>query len=200
MEGLMDNILPASAETYLQVHQEAERLQRLVDDLQDLNRVEAGVIILDIDEHSIRDLVESTKKRLIRQFDEKGVSLELNIPDGLPLVSVDRDRIGQVLINIVGNSLQYTPAGGNVLISANKQNGQVMIIVKDTGIGISSKDLPQIFTRFFRVDKSRSRAGGGSGIGLTISKHLIEAQGGNIWAESSGIGKGSKFSISLPVK
>ncbi len=200
MEGLMDNILPASAETYLQVHQEAERLQRLVDDLQDLNRVEAGVIILDIDEHSIRDLVESTKKRLIRQFDEKGVSLELNIPEGLPLVSVDRDRIGQVLINIVGNSLQYTPAGGNVLISANKQNGQVMIIVKDTGIGISSKDLPQIFTRFFRVDKSRSRAGGGSGIGLTISKHLIEAQGGNIWAESSGIGKGSKFSISLPIK
>lgn len=199
MEGLMDGILPASAETYLQVHQEAERLQRLVDDLQDLNRVEAGVILLNLEENSIKDLVGNTQKRLIRQFDEKGVSIELNIPEDLPMVSVDRDRMGQVFINIVGNSLQYTPAGGNVMISAKQQNNKVMIIVTDTGIGISSEDLPQIFTRFFRVDKSRSRAGGGSGIGLTISKHLVEAHGGEIWAESAGAGKGSKFTISLPV-
>ncbi len=199
MEGLMDGILPANAETYLQVHQEAERLQRLVDGLQDLNRVEAGVILLNLEENSIKDLVGNTQKRLIRQFDEKGVSIELNIPEGLPMVSVDRDRMGQVFINIVGNSLQYTPAGGNVMISAKQQNNKVMIIITDTGIGISSEDLPQIFTRFFRVDKSRSRAGGGSGIGLTISKHLVEAHGGKIWAESGGAGKGSKFTISLPI-
>ena len=85
------------------------------------------------------------------------------------------------------------------MISAKEQNNQVMIIVTDTGIGISSEDLPQIFTRFFRVDKSRSRAGGGSGIGLTISKHLVEAHGGNVRAESAGVGQGSKFTISLPV-
>ncbi|MGB2964017.1 MAG: ATP-binding protein [Anaerolineales bacterium] len=199
MEGLMDDILPAGAETYLQVYQEAERLQRLVDDLQDLNRVEAGVIQLHLEELSIRDLIENTQKRLKRQFDEKGVSLEIIIPDGLPEVWVDGDRIGQVFINIIGNSLQYTLAGGTVMISAKEQNNQVRIIISDTGIGISKEDLPQIFTRFFRVDKSRSRAGGGSGIGLTISKHLVEAHGGKIWAESAGLGKGSKFIISLPI-
>ncbi len=199
MEGLMDDILPASAETYLQVYQEAERLQRLVDDLQDLNRVEAGVILMNPEEFSIRDLVENTQKILQRQFDEKGVSLELDIPDGLPRISVDGDRMGQVFINIIGNCLQYTPAGGKVMISAKEQNNQVLIIASDTGIGISPEDLHQIFTRFFRVDKSRSRAGGGSGIGLTISKHLVEAHGGNIQAESAGLGKGSKFTISIPV-
>ncbi|MCK5342751.1 MAG: hypothetical protein KAR20_05075, partial [Candidatus Heimdallarchaeota archaeon] len=151
------------------------------------------------EEFSIRDLVENTQKILKRQFAEKGVSLELDIPDGLPRVSVDGDRMGQVFINIIGNSLQYTPTGGKVIISAKEKNNQVLIIVSDTGIGISPEDLPQIFTRFFRVDKSRSRAGGGSGIGLTISKHLVEAHGGNIRADSAGLGKGSKFTISLPV-
>ena len=199
MEGLMDGVLPAGEDTYHQVYQEAERLQRLVDDLQDLNRVEAGAIQLNPEKNNVRELIELTQKRLLRQFDEKGVSLKLNIPDDLPEVSVDTHRIGQVFINLVGNSLQYTPPGGVVTITAEEQNNQILIIISDTGIGLSAENLSHIFTRFYRVDKSRSRAGGGSGIGLTIAKHLVESHGGKIWAESPGLGKGSTFKVILPL-
>ncbi len=198
MEGLMDGILPAGDDTYHQVYQEAERLQRLVDDLQDLNRVESGATQLNIEIYTVKKLVDITQKRLIRQFEEKDVSLEINIPENLPQISVDADRMGQVFINLIGNSLQYTPSGGSVKISTEQQNKQVLVTISDTGIGISSENLSQIFTRFFRIDKSRSRAGGGSGIGLTIAKHLVESQGGKIWAESDGLGKGSTFKVLLP--
>jgi histidine kinase len=197
MEGLMDGVLPAGDDTYHQVYQEAERLQRLVDDLQDLNRVEAGATQLNLELFTVKELVDITRKRLIRQFEEKDVSLELNIPEDLPEISVDADRMGQVFINLIGNSLQYTPAGGAVKISAEQQNEQILVTISDTGIGISPENLSKVFTRFFRVEKSRSRAGGGSGIGLTIAKHLVESHGGKLWAESEGLGKGSTFKMLL---
>jgi histidine kinase len=199
MEGLMDGVLPAGQDTYHQVYQEAERLQRLVDDLQDLNRVESGAIQLIFEKYPVKELVEITQRRLLRQFDEKGVSLILDIPDDLPKVSVDADRIGQVFINLIGNSLQYTPTGGVVTVMAEEKKNQILVTISDTGIGISSENLSYIFTRFYRVDKSRSRAGGGSGIGLTIAKHLVESHGGKIWAESPGLGKGSTISVLLPI-
>lgn len=199
MEGLMDGVLEVGDETYLQVHQEAERLQRLVDDLQDLNRVEAGVFNLNLEKTSVGDLLRSTVKRLERQFDEKGVGVKLAIEGNLPGIQIDPDRMGQVLLNVIGNSLQYTPRGGMVTAKAKQLDQQILITIMDTGIGIASEDLSKIFARFFRVDKSRSRAGGGSGIGLTISKHLVEAHGGTITAESDGLGQGSRFSISLPL-
>ncbi len=121
MEGLMDGVLPAGEKTYHQVYQETERLQRLVDDLQDLNRVESGAIQLNLEKHPIKEIVEITQTRLLRQFDEKGVNLELDIPDDLPKVSVDADRIGQVFINLIGNSLQYTPSGGVVTVMAEEK-------------------------------------------------------------------------------
>ena len=111
----------------------------------------------------------------------------------------DEDRLGQVLLNLVGNALQYTPPTGRVQISARQQGSEVHVVVSDTGMGISPEHLPHLFTRFYRVDRSRSRVGGGSGIGLTIAKHLVEAHGGRIWAESSGQGKGSAFTFTLPV-
>ena len=199
MEGLMDGVLPAGQDTYHQVYQEAERLQRLVDDLQDLNRVESGAIQLNFEKYPVKELVEITQRRLLRQFDEKGISLILDIPDDLPKVSVDADRIGQVFINLIGNSLQYTPTGGVVTVMAEEKKNQILVTISDTGIGISSENLSYIFTRFYRVDKSRSRAGGGSGIGLTIAKHLVESHGGKIWAESPGLGKGSTISVLLPI-
>jgi len=198
MEGLMDGVLPAGEDTYHQVYQETERLQRLVDDLQDLNRVESGAIQLNLEKYPVKELVEITQTRLLRQFADKGVSLEIDIPDGLPKVSVDPDRIGQVLINLIGNSLQYTPSGGAVTVMAEEKKDHLLVAISDTGIGISPQDLSNIFTRFYRVDKSRSRAGGGSGIGLTIAKHLVESHGGKIWAESPGLGKGSTIKVLLP--
>jgi len=133
-----------------------------------------------------------------RQFQERGVTLEIDVPADLPPVEADEDRIGQVLLNLAGNALHYTPAGGNVHITARHQGDEVHISVVDSGIGIAAEHLPLLFTRFYRVDKSRSRVGGGSGIGLTIAKHLVEAHGGRIWAESAGPGKGSTFTFTLP--
>ena len=170
-----------------------------MNDLQELSRVEAGAYELNRTPIQITKLVEQTTARLQPQFEEKGVNLELKVPTNVPTVLADEDRISQVLLNLVGNALQYTPSGGTVTISVEKQSSELLITIRDTGIGIATEHLPHLFTRFYRVDKSRSRAGGGSGIGLTIVKYLVEAHGGRVWAESKGTGKGSLFGFSLPV-
>jgi histidine kinase len=199
MEGLIDGVLPADEATYQAVYREADRLKRLVSDLQELSRVESGAYELERRPISVASLIDEICKRLEQQFAEKGVKLEVVVHKNLTEVTGDEDRISQVLLNLVGNALQYTPTGGSVTISAERKEDEIQITVSDTGIGISSEHLQNIFTRFYRVDKSRSRAGGGSGIGLTIAKHLVEAHGGHLWANSAGLGKGSAFIFTLPV-
>ena len=199
MEGLMDGVLPATEETYQNVYREADRLKRLVNDLQELSRVEAGAYELNRKPVDPSSLVNTTVERLGRQFMDKGVILETELVPDAPNVMADEDRIGQVLMNLVGNALQYTPSGGRVGISTQNEDGEVRFVIVDTGIGIPAEHLPLLFTRFYRVDKSRSRAGGGSGIGLTISKYLVEAHGGQIHAKSDGLGKGSTFTFTLPI-
>ena len=197
MEGLIDGVLPAEAETFQRAHEEAERLQRLVNDLQELSRVEAGAFTLTVRPVAVSELVNTVVTRLGRQFEEKEVALATDVPPGL-MVNADQERMGQVLLNLVGNALQYTPAGGQVHIRARAEGNTVCLVVEDNGIGIAAEHLPHLFERFYRVDKSRSRAGGGSGIGLTIARHLIEAHGGQIRAESEGLGRGSTLTVTLP--
>ena len=200
MEGLVDGVLPSTPETFDQIHREADRLSRLVDDLQELSRVEAKAYSLDIHPMTVSNLVQTTVKRLAPQARDKHIILHPNLPADLPPLQADEDRITQVLVNLVANAIQYTPVGGNVSITAARQADEIRISVKDTGIGIPPEHLANLFTRFYRVDKSRSRnAGGGSGIGLTIAKHLVEAHGGRIWAESKGEGQGSTFTFSLKI-
>jgi len=199
MEGLIDGVLPPTPETFQNIHREADRLQRLVNDLQELSRVEAGAILLNLEPREIGPVIESVVQRLRSQFQEKEITLDIDISPSLPPVAIDEDRISQILINILGNALQYTPTGGEVLLEAVDKDNELEVRVTDTGVGISAEHVPHIFTRFYRVDKSRSRAGGGSGIGLTITKHLIEAHGGQIWAESDGKGHGSTFTFTLPI-
>jgi signal transduction histidine kinase len=200
MEGLVDGVLPATPETFNQIHREADRLSRLVDDLQELSRVEAKAYSLDLRSIAVSNLVQTTVKRLSPQATAKRIALRSNLPADLPPVQADEDRITQVLVNLVANAIQYTPEGGEVTISAARQADEVHISVKDTGIGIPPEHLANLFTRFYRVDKSRSRnAGGGSGIGLTIARHLVEAHGGRIWAEVKGDGQGSIFTFSLKI-
>lgn len=198
MEGLIDGVLPAEAATFQQVYREADRLQRLVHDLQELSRVEAGAYELNLHPIAPERLVNGVAARLGRQFEEKGVTLEFDVPADLPPVCADEDRMSQVLLNVVGNALQYTPSGGQVWVSLRREGDRVRFSVRDTGVGISPEHLLHIFERFYRVDKSRSRAGGGSGIGLTIARHLVEAHGGQIEAASDGPGRGSTFSFTLP--
>ena len=199
MEGLMDGVLPADAETYQQVHAEAVRLQRLVNDLQELSRMEGGAFQLDIQPVAIASLVADVISRLNRQFEEKDIALQSDIPIGIPTVFADKDRILQVLINLTGNALQYTPPGGTVRFSAVRVKNEVVLSVVDNGVGIDPEHLPYIFNRFYRVDKSRTRSSGGSGIGLTIAQSLVKAHNGRIWVESRGEGKGSSFHFTLPV-
>ena len=196
----MDGVLLASPETYQQIHQEADRLAHLVDDLQELSRVEAGAYPLDIRPVVVSRLIQTTFKGFAGQAQSKGIELSGEISAELPVFLVDEDRITQVLTNLVGNALQYTPRGGQVTISSRRQGNEIHISVADTGIGIPAESLPHLFTRFYRVDKSRSRqAGGGSGIGLTIARHLVEAHGGRIWVESAGEAQGSTFTFSIPI-
>ena len=200
MEGLVDGVLPSTPETFNQIHREADRLSRLVDDLQELSRVEAKAYSLDIRSVTVSNLVQTTVKRLTPQARDKRITLHSNLPADLPPLQADEDRLTQVLVNLAANAIQYTPEGGDVTISAVRQTDEIHISVKDTGVGIPPEHLANLFTRFYRVDKSRSRnAGGGSGIGLTIAKHLVEAHGGRIWAESQGNGQGSTFTFSLKI-
>lgn len=200
MEGVMDGVLPANDETFLQIHQEAGRLSRLVDDLQELSRVESDGLELNKRAVNVRDVVEFITKRFSRVYQEKSVNLLVELPDDLPPVLADEDRLQQTLMNLVNNALQYTPAGGSVSITASADGTDMRIAVHDDGIGIPADHLEHIFDRFYRVDKSRSRgSGGGSGIGLTIVKRLVEAHGGRVWAESQGEGSGTTFIFTIPL-
>jgi histidine kinase len=145
------------------------------------------------------EFIQPAIERLKNQYQDKGVDLEINVASDLPHVWVDPGRITQVLLNLLGNSLQYTPSGGRVTVQSWSEGGEIITEVQDTGIGIPVEHLPHIFERFYRVDKSRSRVGGGSGIGLTIAKYLVEAHGGRIWATSSKPDQGSTFTFTLPI-
>jgi histidine kinase len=200
MEGLMDGVLPVTDETFQQIHAEADRLNRLVDDLQELSRVEARAYKLNLQPLDVSALIKTVAKRLMPRFESKHIALDLELaPDLLPILA-DEDRAIQVLTNLTGNALQYTQEGGKITFFAKRVNNEMQISVRDTGIGIPPEHLSHIFDRFYRVDKSRSRqSGGGSGIGLTIARALVEAHGGSIWVESAGNGQGSTFTFTLPI-
>jgi two-component system sensor histidine kinase BaeS len=200
LEGLMDGVVQPSDQTWGRLHGETGRLQRLVDDLQELSRAEAHQLSLHPQRLAVADTVRVAADRLRDAFLEKGVTLDVDMPDGLPLVMADPDRLVQVLTNLLTNALRYTPAPRHVGIQATYAGGsEVAVAVCDTGVGIAAEHLPHVFERFYRVDKSRSRALGGSGIGLTIARAAVEAMGGRMWAESDGPGRGATFSFTLPV-
>jgi signal transduction histidine kinase len=198
-EGLLDGVVEPSVATWALLHDEVGRLRRLVQDLQDLSRAEAHQLPLQPRPTPPGALVKQAVERLAPQYAAQQVTLTTAVPADLPSVAADPDRILQVLINLLGNALRYTPAGGTVRVNAARQGPDILFQVADTGIGIAPEHLPHLFERFYRVDKARSRALGGSGIGLTIAEALVTAHGGHIWADSPGLGHGATFSFTLPV-
>jgi signal transduction histidine kinase len=199
LEGLLDGVVEPSTEMWAKLHTEAGRLRRLVDDLQELSRAEARQIPIMAKPLAPETIVEAGFGRAQPHFAEKGLALTATIPPSLPHVLADSDRAVQVLTNLLTNALRYTPTTGSVEVSAMRQGDSVAFRVRDEGIGIAAEALPHVFDRFYRVDKSRSRALGGSGIGLTIAKALVEAMGGRITAESPGLDQGTTFTFTLPV-
>lgn len=199
LEGLLDGVVEPSPETWAKLHTESLRLRRLVDDLQELSRAEARQISLHITRISPESILSAAQERVAPQFAEKGLALHVASGADLPAVSADSDRAVQVLTNLLTNALRYTAAPGRVEVSAMREGDMLAFQVRDTGVGIAPEDLPRVFERFYRVEKSRTRALGGSGIGLTIAKALVEAMRGTMRVESAGLGQGSIFTFTLPI-
>jgi signal transduction histidine kinase len=179
------------------VQRNAHRLKALVDDLLDVSRIEAGSLeltLLDLDvRHEIIDAVQLMQN----QVGEKQIRLKLNIPSNLGRIKADQLRFCQVISNLLSNACKYSPVGATVTVTAQEANGLIRIKVSDTGIGISEEDQARLFNKFFRADNTSTREASGTGLGLYITKYLIEAHGGDIWAESQ-LGKGTTFQFTWP--
>ena len=173
-------------------------MSRLVDDLQELSLAEAGELKLVCQAEDIVELINRIVATIQAQAAAKGVLVSIDLPQGLPLVNIDSHRISQVLHNLLENAIAHTAKGDAITVIARQQDSWVEVSVMDTGEGIPAEDVPNIFERFYRVDKSRVRATGGSGLGLTIAKRLVEAHGGKIEVQGE-LRKGSRFSFTVPI-
>lgn len=199
LEGLADGVVQPTAETWRLLRAEAGRLDRLTDDLAKVSRAEERQLDLRLRNVAARDLLAAAVGAAASAYADKGVRLEVDAAGAQATVEVDPDRFAEVLANLLENSLRHTPPGGAVSLSTARAGEDVLITVSDTGEGIEPDDLDRIFERFYRGDEARSRDSGGSGIGLTITRALVEAHDGRISAESSGPGTGATFQITLPV-
>ena len=176
----------------------SRRLARLTDDLLKLSKMDADRLELEIRRLSVSQFVDSCIETTQRPAAEKDLRISVNLPEHLPDIAADRRRLAEVLQNLLDNAMQYTPAGGQIKVSASANGAEVTFTVSDTGIGIPQANQPRIFERFYRVDVARSREVGGTGLGLSIAKHLVEVHGGRIWVESE-VGQGSRFHFTVPL-
>jgi signal transduction histidine kinase len=198
LEGLADGVVAADPETWQLLRRESSRLNRLSEDIGRVSRAEERQLELRLERTRPQQLIEAAANAAAPAFVAKGVDLHVEPDDNVPDVTVDRDRIGEVLANLLENALRHTPAGGTVSLSALADDEDALVTVTDSGEGLDAGDLERIFERFYRADPSRSRDRGGSGIGLTISRAIAEAHGGTLTAESAGRGCGSSFLLRLP--
>jgi len=197
LEAIHDRVIKPDADTIRSLDEEAMLLSRLVDDLQELSLAEAGELKLVRQPESVAELIKQTADMVQAQLAAKEVSVSIDLPAKLPPANIDARRISQVLRNLLENAVTHTRKGDAITVTARAQDNYVEVAVSDTGEGIPAEDLPNIFERFYRVDKSRARTTGGSGLGLTIAKRLVEAHGGKIEVLSE-MGKGSRFSFTVP--
>ncbi|HEY5522924.1 MAG TPA: ATP-binding protein [Desulfuromonadaceae bacterium] len=188
LEGLSDSVIPPSPETFRMLEQEVLRLVHLVDDLQQLARADAAKAFLDRQELSLHELLGQIMDLYRPNFQEKQIEVQWHLEPGSDTVTADRDKLLQAIRNLADNAWKYTPRRGNVTISTQRTADGIKTVFTNSGAVIAEKDIPYLFERFFRADRSRSRDAGGAGIGLAIVKELIEAHGGTVGAESGGSG------------
>ena len=198
IEAMQDGLLEADPATLDSVHRQALHLNRLVDDLGLLAAAEARELRLQREPTLAGEIVDRVVTSFKPRAEAQSVRLDAEIEEALPSLELDRVRIQQVLGNLVDNAIRHTPPGGKVVVAARQEVGSVRVDVTDTGPGIPADALPHVFDRLYRADPSRERGTGGSGLGLTIARQLVEAHGGTIWAESEE-GSGSRFGFDLPL-
>jgi len=193
-EGALDDP-PAAHRFLMQIENEVDSLSHMVSELLELSRIESGQVPLRLRPASPYEILQKTLERLGIQAERAGLKVVIDCDPNIPQVLADPSRLEQVVGNLFHNAIKFTPAGGQIILSAKPQNGNVLFCVSDSGIGIPAEELPRIFERFYKTD--RARAGGGTGLGLAIAKHVVEAHGGTIWAESVET-QGSKFFFIIP--
>jgi signal transduction histidine kinase len=197
-DGMVDD--PETVQRYLQTAQkDICSLSYLIDDLFEMSQIDAGGMKLDVQMHSISDLVSDTIESFTKIAEEAGVTLEGRLNSDTNMVPMDVQKVGRVFSNLVSNAIRHTPGGGRVEIVVDRKSDCLEISICDTGEGIAVADLPHVFERFYRGEKSRNRSTGGSGLGLAISKGIVEAHGGEI-AVLSDVGKGTCFTFCLPLR
>ncbi len=196
LEALRDGVLPPTPERFEMMHQEAQLLRRLVEDLRTLSLADAGELTLHREPFPPDLLLEQTAAAYRHQAEQQGIALHVQADPDLPALDIDPERMAQVLGNLVSNALRYTPAGGRITLAARRQGEAVLLTVTDTGSGIPPEALPHIFDRFYRGEAARPGESGGSGLGLTIARALVELHGGSITAESSP-DRGTTFTITF---
>jgi signal transduction histidine kinase len=198
LENLLDGVEAPDPAVLQVMLQQAERLSRLVDQLLDLSRLESGDIPLSRGDVDLEPLVREVCSEIEVARGDHLVHVRVEVPADLPPLRADRERVHQVLVNLLDNAVRFTPPGGEVRVSASRTGSVCEIRVEDTGPGIPPEHLPFLFERFYRVDQARSRGEGGTGIGLAIARSVVEAHGGRIWAQSE-VGRGSVFAFELPL-
>jgi two-component system OmpR family sensor kinase/two-component system sensor histidine kinase BaeS len=194
----LDGVFPLDLSETAKLYDETRLLSRLVDDLRELAQVEAGQLPLNLGAIDLKRVIVTTVSAFEGAASEKQIALNDEAPDQLPPVKADSERVAQALRVLISNALRHTPTAGAITITAAQLSDGVEVSVRDTGDGIAATELPYVFDRFWRGDKSRARESGGSGLGLAIAKQLIEAQGGSIGVESQA-GAGSRFWFRLPI-
>ena len=198
VEGFADGVLTPDAENWGAIRSETRRLGRLVDDLQRVSRAEAHQLDLHLAPADPGELVEAAIRAAAPAFQAKNVALTSEIEARLKRLEVDRERIAEVFANLLANALRHTPPGGTVTVSVAQRPEAVEFAVADNGEGIAPEHLSRVFERFYRIDPARTRATGGSGIGLAIVLAIVEAHGGAVAATSGGLGRGTTFTVTLP--
>ncbi|MEW5827674.1 MAG: ATP-binding protein [Chloroflexota bacterium] len=195
-DGMVDD--DETRQRYLRTAQrDIQNLSDLINDLFEMSQIDAGGLKLDLSPASLSDLLSDTLESFSALAVQQGVKLEVSLEPGVDPVVMDVQRIARVLNNLVGNALRHTPEGGTVSVLAGQANGRVTVSVSDTGEGIPAADIPKIFERFYRGEKSRNRSTGGAGLGLAIARGIVEAHGGEIGVESK-LGRGTRFFFHLP--
>lgn len=196
-DGVVDD--PATIQRYLRTTQrQVNELSLLIDDLFQMAQIDAGGLVIHASACSLSDIISDTLESFTALARERGIGLSGSVKPGIDPVVLDAPRIGRVFTNLIGNAIRHTPPGGLVTIHAEREGDAVIITVTDTGEGISAEDLPHVFDRFYRGEKSRNRGTGGSGLGLAIAQGIVRAHRGEIAIESQP-GEGTTFKVSLPV-
>jgi signal transduction histidine kinase len=198
VEAIKDKLLEPDIKTLDSIHEEVMLLSRLIDDLQDLTLAEAGKLSIIQQPENINLLVQKTVELMQPKGKDTGISINAKVPEKISSGNIDQHRIRQVLRNLINNAIVHTHNGGTITVSVSELDDWIEISVIDTGEGIPPEDTPLIFERFYRADKSRARSSGGTGLGLTIARRLVETHGGKISVESK-LDEGSRFFFTIPV-